>query len=186
MQQPLDDTRLTEEFIMFMLGCGVLKLGSFKAKSGRQTPYFLDAGRYGRGAQLARLGAFYASKPDGKFADLFTTRKSFATTPDVASIYELPPWSGEGEPPDIPDPERVGFLTRAALLATGSPSTRPIMKGVFVRTAFLCDELASPPANAMMVAQDTGAALDAVMSTRKRVEAITGRPDCACSAVPAT
>lgn len=62
MNQPIDSARLSEEFIDFMLGCGVLKLGSFKAKSGRQTPYFLDAGRYGRGAQLARLGAFYADR----------------------------------------------------------------------------------------------------------------------------
>jgi orotate phosphoribosyltransferase len=53
---------LTTEFIRFMLDADVLKLGSFKAKSGRQTPYFLDAGRYGRGAQLARLGAFYADR----------------------------------------------------------------------------------------------------------------------------
>ena len=45
-----------------MLECGVLKLGSFKAKSGRQTPYFLDAGRYGTGAQLKRLGGFYADR----------------------------------------------------------------------------------------------------------------------------
>jgi orotate phosphoribosyltransferase len=50
------------DFIHFMLDCGVLKLGSFKTKSGRQTPYFLDAGRYGRGPQLARLGAFYADR----------------------------------------------------------------------------------------------------------------------------
>jgi orotate phosphoribosyltransferase len=53
---------LTAEFIRFMLDCGVLSLGSFTAKSGRQTPYFLDAGRYGRGPQLARLGGFYAER----------------------------------------------------------------------------------------------------------------------------
>jgi orotate phosphoribosyltransferase len=53
---------LTADFIRFMLDSGVLKLGSFKTKSGRLSPYFLDAGRYGRGAQLARLGAFYADR----------------------------------------------------------------------------------------------------------------------------
>lgn len=53
---------LTGEFIRFMLDSGVLKLGSFKTKSGRMSPYFLDAGRYGRGAQLARLGGFYADR----------------------------------------------------------------------------------------------------------------------------
>jgi orotate phosphoribosyltransferase len=53
---------LTADFIRFMLDSGVLKLGSFKTKSGRMSPYFLDAGRYGRGAQLARLGSFYADR----------------------------------------------------------------------------------------------------------------------------
>jgi orotate phosphoribosyltransferase len=71
MKQPIDEGRLTEEFIVFMLGCGVLKLGSFKAKSGRQTPYFLDAGRYGRGSQLARLGAFYADRLLAELGDGF-------------------------------------------------------------------------------------------------------------------
>lgn len=71
MKQPHDDDRLTEDFIVFMLGCGVLKLGSFKAKSGRQTPYFLDAGRYGRGSQLARLGAFYAERLLTELGDRF-------------------------------------------------------------------------------------------------------------------
>ena len=54
-----------------MLDCGVLKFGSFKAKSGRQTPYFLDSGRYGRGAQLARLGAFYADRLLASLGDGF-------------------------------------------------------------------------------------------------------------------
>jgi orotate phosphoribosyltransferase len=50
------------EFIRFMLDSGVLRFGSFTAKSGRQTPYFLDAGRYGRGSQADRLGEFYAER----------------------------------------------------------------------------------------------------------------------------
>lgn len=53
---------LTGDFIRFMLESGVLSLGSFKTKSGRMSPYFLDAGRYGRGSQLRRLGAFYADR----------------------------------------------------------------------------------------------------------------------------
>ncbi len=61
----------TNEFIRFMLDAGVLKFGSFKAKSGRQTPYFLDAGRYGRGTELARLGAFYAERLLGALGDGF-------------------------------------------------------------------------------------------------------------------
>jgi len=55
-----DVSQQTADFILFMLESGVLKFGDFKTKSGRQSPYFLDAGRYGNGSQIDRLGGFYA------------------------------------------------------------------------------------------------------------------------------
>jgi orotate phosphoribosyltransferase len=48
------------ELIEFMVRSDVLRFGDFTAKSGRKTPYFFDAGRFGTGAQLSTLGAFYA------------------------------------------------------------------------------------------------------------------------------
>ncbi len=48
------------EFIEFMVQCEVLTFGDFVTKSGRPTPYFVDTGRYRTGAQIARLGRFYA------------------------------------------------------------------------------------------------------------------------------
>lgn len=50
-----------EEFIRFMADCGVLTFGDFTLKSGRKAPYFINTGNYKTGAQLARLGSFYAS-----------------------------------------------------------------------------------------------------------------------------
>lgn len=49
-----------EEFIRFMVDCGVLTFGEFTLKSGRKAPYFINTGNYKTGAQLARLGEFYA------------------------------------------------------------------------------------------------------------------------------
>ena len=49
-----------EEFIRFLADCGVLKFGTFKLKSGRIAPYFLNAGEYKKGSQIKRLGEFYA------------------------------------------------------------------------------------------------------------------------------
>ncbi|MCL2697640.1 MAG: orotate phosphoribosyltransferase [Oscillospiraceae bacterium] len=49
-----------EQFIRFMADCGVLVFGDFTLKSGRKSPYFLNAGNYNTGAALARLGEFYA------------------------------------------------------------------------------------------------------------------------------
>ncbi len=47
-------------FIEFALEKGVLKFGSFTLKSGRQSPYFFNAGLFNTGRDLARLGRFYA------------------------------------------------------------------------------------------------------------------------------
>lgn len=48
------------EFIEFLEEAGVLKFGDFTAKSGRKIPYFINAGDIKTGAQIARLGEFYA------------------------------------------------------------------------------------------------------------------------------
>lgn len=43
-----------------MADCGVLTFGDFTLKSGRKAPYFINTGNYKTGAQLAKLGGFYA------------------------------------------------------------------------------------------------------------------------------
>ena len=48
------------EFLDFALGTGVLRFGEFTLKSGRQSPYFFNAGLFNTGAGLARLGRYYA------------------------------------------------------------------------------------------------------------------------------
>ena len=50
-----------QQFIRFLAECGVLKFGTFQLKSGRIAPYFLNAGEYKTGAQIKRLGEFYAA-----------------------------------------------------------------------------------------------------------------------------
>lgn len=49
-----------EEFIKFMVECGVLTFGDFTLKSGRKAPYFVNTGNYKTGKQLAKLGEYYA------------------------------------------------------------------------------------------------------------------------------
>lgn len=60
-----------KEFIDFMLECQVLKFGSFTLKSGRQSPFFMNAGAYITGSQLARLGKYYAQAIHDNFGDDF-------------------------------------------------------------------------------------------------------------------
>lgn len=49
-----------QEFIEFMVDSGVLKFGDFTLKSGRKSPFFMNAGGYVTGTQLRRLGQYYA------------------------------------------------------------------------------------------------------------------------------
>lgn len=43
-----------------MVENGVLKFGEFTLKSGRKAPYFINTGNYKSGAQLSKLGGYYA------------------------------------------------------------------------------------------------------------------------------
>ena len=49
-----------KDFISYALDCGVLKFGEFLLKSGRTSPYFFNTGLFNTGAQLGKLGHFYA------------------------------------------------------------------------------------------------------------------------------
>ena len=50
-----------------MVDCKVLKFGDFVTKSGRKTPFFVNTGFYRTGAQLRRLGGYYARAIADKF-----------------------------------------------------------------------------------------------------------------------
>lgn len=52
--------RYQQEFIEFMVESDVLAFGDFTLKSGRKSPFFMNAGAYVTGAQLHRLGLCYA------------------------------------------------------------------------------------------------------------------------------
>lgn len=67
-----------ESFIKFMVDSGVLTFGEFTLKSGRKAPYFINTGNYKKGAQLAKLGEYYAEcinehglKPDTLFGPAY-------------------------------------------------------------------------------------------------------------------
>ena len=60
-----------QEFIEFMVDCGVLKFGDFVTKSGRKTPFFVNTGFYRTGAQLRKLGEYYAKAIQSTFGTDF-------------------------------------------------------------------------------------------------------------------
>lgn len=60
-----------QEFIDFMVESHVLKFGEFTLKSGRKSPFFMNAGAYVTGSQLKRLGEYYAKAIHDKYGDDF-------------------------------------------------------------------------------------------------------------------
>lgn len=59
------------EFIEFMVDSKVLKFGEFTLKSGRKSPFFMNAGGYVTGSQLKKLGEYYARAIHETYGDDF-------------------------------------------------------------------------------------------------------------------
>lgn len=60
-----------QEFIEFMVDSDVLRFGDFTLKSGRKSPFFMNAGLYVTGSQLKKLGEYYAKAIHDKYGDDF-------------------------------------------------------------------------------------------------------------------
>lgn len=60
-----------KDFIEFMIDCEVLRFGDFVTKSGRKTPFFVNTGFYRTGAQLRKLGEYYAKAIQSTFGTDF-------------------------------------------------------------------------------------------------------------------
>ena len=87
-----------QDFIGFMVDCGVLKFGDFVTKSGRKTPFFINTGFYRTGAQLRKLGEFYAKAIQDKFGLEFDVLfgpaykgipLSVATAMEISELYQV-------------------------------------------------------------------------------------------------
>ena len=84
------DTRFTQ----FLLESQALKFGSFTLKSGRQSPYFINAGAFDDGAKIATLGEFYAEKIQQEIAaSNLAARIDTVFGPAKASRWPWPPRS---------------------------------------------------------------------------------------------
>ena len=124
----------------------------------------------------------WVARTGGTVGDVLTSRKSFARTDDLAALYGQPVWDGTSPPQDFEEPARFGLLTRAAMLASPSGNTRPIMKGFHVRTALLCESVPAPPDNAMAMPIE----LSPDATTREVVEQITEQTGSSCSGCHST
>jgi hypothetical protein len=116
-----------------------------------------------------------AVKSGGSVSDFLKDNRAYTTDPYVAGIYGVAPWDGTSEAPRPASALRAGLLTRPAMLATGTSTTRPIHKGYLVRNAALCEQVGAPPPNVNMMPPTSSA----LMTTRQSVTARTGGGVCA-------
>ena len=85
-----------QDFIEFMVESKVLKFGDFTLKSGRKSPFFMNAGSYVTGTQLKKLGEYYAKAIHDNFGLDFDVLfgpaykgipLSVATTMAISDLY---------------------------------------------------------------------------------------------------
>lgn len=60
-----------KDFIHFISECGALKFGSFTLKSGRTSPFFMNAGEFTSGLALKKLGTAYAKAIHAHYGEDF-------------------------------------------------------------------------------------------------------------------
>lgn len=139
-----------KDFIEFMIDCEVLKFGDFVTKSGRNTPFFVNTGFYRTGAQLRKLGEFYAHAIEEQFGFDFDILfgpaykgipLSVATTCAISEIYnkDMKYSSNRKEIKDhgdtgillgspIHDGNRVVIIEDVTTAGTSIAETLPIIK----------------------------------------------------------
>lgn len=139
-----------QEFIEFMIDSDVLKFGDFTLKSGRKSPFFMNAGAYVTGNQLMKLGEYYAKAIFNAYGDDFDVLfgpaykgipLSVATTIAFSKLYgkEIRYCSNRKEEKDhgdtgillgskIKDGDRVVIIEDVTTSGKSMEETVPILK----------------------------------------------------------
>ncbi|MBR4796066.1 MAG: orotate phosphoribosyltransferase [Lachnospiraceae bacterium] len=139
-----------QEFIEFMIDCGVLKFGDFVTKSGRKTPFFVNTGFYRTGAQMKKLGEYYAKAIHDKYGTDFDILfgpaykgipLTIATTMELSELYnaDIKYCSNRKEEKDhgdkgillgspIEDGDKVVIIEDVTTAGTSINETVPILK----------------------------------------------------------
>lgn len=119
--------------------------------------------------EIFDLTKYFVFDEPGTLGDLLSTRLSVTPSEDLASLYGVEPWDGEGTPPTLDN--RAGLLQRAALLVSNLEQTNPFHRGALVRRQLFCDPLPQPDSNDLPPGSLDPPASDEEQTTRARFAA---------------
>ena len=120
--------------------------------------------------EVRDLTSLFTFEKRGTVSDLLSTDLSVTKSADLAHLYGVPAWSGQGDYPRLP-PTRVGLLQRAALLVSNLEQTNPFHRGAFVRRTLLCDPLPQPDPNSLPPGSLDPPVPSSAQTTRQRFQA---------------
>jgi len=113
---------------------------------------------------------------DGSIVEILTSNET-SVDARLAAIYEVEhPGTDDWIDVTLPSDQRSGLLTQAAFLADKAHSIAPapVRRGLFIRTAVMCQDIPAPPDDV-----DTSIPEQAVAETnRDRTEAHSADPSC--------
>lgn len=123
----------------------------------------------------------YVALQNKGHSELLTSNISFARSPSLMKIYgqetPAPTVVTDLNAVRFPDGERVGLLTRAALLFSGTTIDKPAHRSVTIRKKFFCQPMPPPPPEAMAAAGVIEQ--NETLTTRRAVENLTQVGSCA-------
>ena len=125
--------------------------------------------------EIEALVAYHVEQ--GNYRDLFESDLNFARSQALADLYGVAPWDGTSDPGALPDGERAGLLTRAAMLISSNHGTNPFKRGGFIQRDILCTPVEPPPN--LPPGALTPPPFDPMATTRERFEAKVESPTCA-------
>lgn len=121
--------------------------------------------------EIHDLTDLFTFESPGPLADLLLTNISVTQSQDLADLYGVEPWGGDGAFPTFPEGERAGLLQRAALLVSNLEQTNPFHRGALIRRAILCDPLPQPDPNELPPGALDPPPFDPGQTTRERFQA---------------
>jgi hypothetical protein len=121
-------------------------------------------------AEVRALTEEFTFNQAGTLRDLIETNVSVTQSAQLANVYGVEPWSGEGDFPTFTREQRSGLFQRSALLVSSLEQTNPFHRGAFVKRYLLCEPLPAPDPAALPPGSLDIPPTSDVETTRQRFE----------------